>query len=835
MAAELERKDIISDDALMAPMVLNKNFETLLATIIKLKGEVGGNALFAKSATTINEVGTATKKLADNEKELINVQNQLAKAIAKDNEEYAAVKKKVDEVNASVRTRIQLGEQDALTINKQNASVKQLGAALDKNRQSYAKLTSEEARARKEGKNLLKVIQQQDAEFKDLKKSMGQHQDEVGNYSIAMQGLDGTMGGLITRVKMLGQQFLALLANPVVAVLGVLVATFLALKNSAETYYKTTLEGEEALKKEILENDAFWSAYSDRWAHIGKEAASTWSDLKDAWRSVVAFFSSDKLAEDAENRAKKATAASKALAKTNKEHIRDVIDDSKIELSIAELLEKSKNKLRFSDEQRLAALRQANKLISEQAAGDVELAQQDLANERARLEALGKRMKGWESLADLNDQQIEATKLTGEELKKLAELEVAVEHVRTAASEKRKANSKAEAKLVEDIHNDRIAALEVDFEKEIAGKQAILDASIKAIQDEVIQGRKIKEDGDKEIAYLKKQTTDDLIQFQIDGLSKILLSEELTAEERAEIEKRLVKLKIDLNNALYDQIVTLDEVIIKSEKEKFEQVVNIYREFASALTSLFEGITQGRVDGIDAELAALEESTARQIELAGDNDRAKAEIEKNAEVRREQLEEKKRQAQRRQAIAEKAANVIQGAMLTAKAILAALAGGPPPFNLALAAISAAAAGVQTLAIAATPIPAFEVGTKNSPEGLAWVGEKGPELKIEPSGKTSLTPGVPTLDYLKAGTQIIPHKETMRALALSGLGSDALMQREQSHQIDLARSINESSKAIVKAVKASKSGNLFKQGILTYEQKVKEDKSKEHIRRSMLGQ
>ena len=68
--------------------------------------------------------------------------------------------------------------------------------------------------------------------------------------------------------------------------------------------------------------------------------------------------------------------------------------------------------------------------INEQAQGDVELAQQDLKNERDRLEAIGKRMKGWKSLSDLNDQQMEATKLTGEELKTLQELEAARERVR---------------------------------------------------------------------------------------------------------------------------------------------------------------------------------------------------------------------------------------------------------------------------------------------------------------------------------------------------------------------------------------------------------------------
>ena len=237
-------------------------------------------------------------------------------------------------------------------------------------------------------------------------------------------------------------------------------------------------------------------------------------------------------------------------------------------MKVAELLETSKNKLKFTDEQRLAALREANQLINEQAQGDVELAQQDLKNERDRLEAIGKRMKGWKSLSDLNDQQMEATKLTGEELKKLADLEAAVERVREAASAKRKANSRAENTLVNEIHQDRIAKLKDEVAATVAAKQAELDAGVKAIQDEVIQGRKIKEDGDKEILYLRKQFADDLIQSNIDALNKMLMSEELTAEERADIEKHLAQLKIDLNNAVYEQVVTLDEVIIKGEKDR---------------------------------------------------------------------------------------------------------------------------------------------------------------------------------------------------------------------------------------------------------------------------
>ena len=839
--SEITRDDIISKDALEAPLILADNLDKAVKKFKEFRDSAVKTNEATQNTKSTKEATDAVEKLTAEQAELIKVNNQLVAVQAKNNEAYAEAKRKVDDANAALKNRIKLGEEDSTTVTRQNASITKLQAALTKNKQAYAALTTEQQRTSKEGRNLLKVIQQQDKDFKELSSSMGQHQANVGNYQSALEGLDGAAGGAISRVKALGQQFLALLANPVVAVLAGIAATFLVLKNAAETYYKTTLEGEQDLQRQILENDAFWSAYQDRWAHIGKEASATWEDLKNAWKSVVAFFSSDRLAQQAEERAKKAQAAAAALAKTQKEHIRDVIDDSKTELKVAELLETSKNKLKFTDEQRLAALREANQLINEQAQGDVELAQQDLKNERDRLEAIGKRMKGWKSLSDLNDQQMEATKLTGEELKKLADLEAAVERVREAASAKRKANSRAENTLVNEIHQDRIAKLKDEVAATVAAKQAELDAGVKAIQDEVIQGRKIKEDGDKEILYLRKQFADDLIQSNIDALNKMLMSEELTAEERADIEKHLAQLKIDLNNAVYEQVVTLDEVIIKGEKDRakttqdtLNDILDAYNRFASSISNLFDSITQRRLQNIDAEIEALDAKTEREIELAGDNDAAVAAIEANAEARRAQLELKKKQEQRKQAQIDKTLALFQAGLEVPQAFLEGLKRGGP----ILAAVYAALAGIQLVAIAAKPIPQFEKGTNFSPEGLAIVGEKGPELKIEPSGKTSLTPGVPTLDYLKAGTKIIPYKETMRMMALSGLGEEALKAREQSQQVDLARAIKESAresaKEITKAVKASKGGNLFKQGSLTYEQIQRENGNRKNIRRTNLG-
>jgi len=73
--------------------------------------------------------------------------------------------------------------------------------------------------------------------------------------------------------------------------------------------------------------------------------------------------------------------------------------------------------------------------------------------------------------------------------------------------------------------------------------------------------------------------------------------------------------------------------------------------------------------------------------------------------------------------------------------------------------------------------------------LAWVGEKGSEIKIAPDGTASLTPNVPTLDYLQAGTKIIPHEQSMKMLATSGIENEFAIQKEQSEWIDLSRKLD----------------------------------------------
>lgn len=191
--AVIEKSDLISDLAIAAPLVLNENFLMLDGTLDKLlvktreyQSALGGN-------TSTKKLAVDTQQLAEYNKQLVSIQKQLLTAAAKSNSEYIGYAKTLKEVKDATKTKTELGDRDAKSVNKQNSSIAQLGKALAVNRAAYGKLETAQERNSKEGISLLKVIQQQDAEFKGLRESMGQSQDNVGNYEGALKKLKGEL------------------------------------------------------------------------------------------------------------------------------------------------------------------------------------------------------------------------------------------------------------------------------------------------------------------------------------------------------------------------------------------------------------------------------------------------------------------------------------------------------------------------------------------------------------------------------------------------------------------------------------------------------------------
>jgi hypothetical protein len=161
----------------------------------------------------------ATKNLAKLKKELadLTAQQKANKEALKQGtisqDEYYESQVKLEAETKSLKEATRQAETAYMANAKASAgagmSIKQLSAELFKNKQAYQNLSKEERENAEIGGKLLKTIQEQDAEYKELQVSIGNTQVMVGSYSDAIQSslpLMGGFGGQIqTIIGTLGQ------------------------------------------------------------------------------------------------------------------------------------------------------------------------------------------------------------------------------------------------------------------------------------------------------------------------------------------------------------------------------------------------------------------------------------------------------------------------------------------------------------------------------------------------------------------------------------------------------------------------------------------------------
>lgn len=832
--AQLERKDLISDEALQAPLILQKNFESLLASVSKVISEFSKHEQAVSGAKSTTKLKEETEALTLEQQELIKVQNQISIAMARNNEEYANAQKELQKVRSELKEKTKETERDSRTVNAQNASIKELGQALGKNRAAYAALRTEQERNSKDGKALLKIIQQQDTDYKKLSSSIGQNQANVGNYTQAIKDALGPLGsfstGLGSTVTSLGGVTQGMTGATTAS--GVLRAALIAIPifaliagiTALISYFKGTEDGAQKLRIIMAVVSEVFSGFVDVVIGLGRELSNlTLDKVKDSFKEMGETIKNFVLSRIEllisgvkgigtafgllfEGEFKQAAkAAGQALLDINRavnplfiagevitnvwseatEAVKGFYENVKSDALAAIELAKRENQLivdrrKFLVEEEviLNKLNTAKKNITDQtlslqerlqAVRDAEAALEELEGRRVDLKS--RELAIARERAALGETD-EAT------LDHIAQLEKELLQITNNRLSQQKELVAQGSGLEKQIQAERIKHVVAFYNAEYQGAKENLDKKIDLVKQEVIEGKKTKEQGGKEINDLERSLADDYIQIQIDKVKKILDIEGLSAEERAKMEVELAKLKENLQDAYYNQVMEPNK---KSELDFLAEIQEAYNAFGNAVMTIVDGITERKIQNIDRELEALEEQTKKELELAGDNDKAKAKIEEDAAKRREELEEQKAKAQRKAAIFGKALSVVQAGIDTAGAILKAL-NTVPPASFVLAAITAGLAAVQTAAIAAAPIPAFKDGgvTKTN---VILAGEEGSELYRTPSGVFGLTPDEATVMSLPKGTRIYNREDTVRMLALKSLSDGMHDSTQQSKEDD----------------------------------------------------
>jgi hypothetical protein len=895
--SEIKRQDFIEDEALLAPLAMRDNIRELIKEVDILKGKLKTvSEEMDNSGMSVSNTKKNTEELTVQQRELAKIQTQTATIVAKTNDEYIAQAKALAEAKKQLKDKIALGDRDAKTLTAQNASTKELTAALAKNRDAYKSLANEEAKATKEGKELKAIIDQQEKAVRGTNESLGDFTDNVGNYQKGLAGLkeelkatkdemaniaknSGTssdefvaaaaragelkdeigdlndaisntsaspyenlgntfsdVGGKLKNLDFGGatqsaSQFAkiskqmtfkeaiaggksftqtiwtmtkALLANPLFLLAAIIVGVVVAVYKLKDVVKPLTIVFDlfnEALEYavQLLKDFTDWlgltsfaadekaqaiidgankeiEAIKKRYDEEVKMAEAAGKDTleleKEKWEAVTEQAVNGLSAvRDLQTRAGK---EQKAELEKQAEEFNNTIREAYVEIQILEAKHQSdlakkreeaakkqmENQLRLQgDIYKLNKFRVEQELETQKdiiAAIDSSEAEKFKAVERAtQLRIKLARMEAAE--------QLRAGKLTSAGIILVREqLNANIKEAEQQAADERVKINKDEAERIKKIHDDRLEDARKAADERVRLANASATMVVDAVKREVIEGIITREQGEKEIQKLQKDLADDAIAENIRALNEILNNEELTKEEREQLQVELFKLQSDLTEALYQQIEEAGQTNAQKIAEQLEKINGIYSEFSMSLGMLTDSLTERNLQNLDQEENALEEKYRREMDLAEGNLVAQAELTAVFERKRLEIEKKKIEAQRKAAIFDKAVSATQAAIATALGVTKALP------NIPLAIATGIFGAIQVAAILARPIPAFEFGGDHK-GGLALVGDgNGAELIKEPGKRPYLSPSTPTILDLPNNTKISSHEDTVRELALGAV-------------------------------------------------------------------
>ena len=183
---------------------------------------------------SISMVESLTKSQENYRKQLELQQSELRK----EQKEYSALRRQVDVVNKTFDDHLNI-------IRSTDGSQEQLTQALANNRKIYRSLPADVRENSTAGRELLKVIDDQDKELKELNGTMGVHQGNVGDYRGQLEDLftslksgESVIPALTTAFKGLYAQFVALAMNPI----GATIAALAGIVTVTKMWYDYNLE-----------------------------------------------------------------------------------------------------------------------------------------------------------------------------------------------------------------------------------------------------------------------------------------------------------------------------------------------------------------------------------------------------------------------------------------------------------------------------------------------------------------------------------------------------------------------------------------------------------------
>lgn len=388
--------------------------------------------------------------------------------------------------------------------------------------------------------------------------------------------------------------------------------------------------------------------------------------------------------------------------------------------------------------------------------------------------------KGSKEELDLKLAQLEASRQ-----KELQEVE------KTGASVlliNRKFNQQKTA-LQEEYAEQQLHALQKQYadQQEIADTAMLVELNklkrnfakqLEAAKGNATAQERLKEQFERESADIQERYAIQTAQKAVKLIEDEMKTENLSAEERANLERQLAKAKADLEQQMADaakrsagEALEADNKATEKRIANAQQWLQVAADSLNTINDLISTVYDAKITKVEEEQEANTEAGEAEQERIQRLVEQKVITEEEGEARKraaeaktaqknEELEKKKAKLKERQAKFDKLNSIAQCGIATALAIMNALQMKPFPVGIAMAAIAGAMGAVQLATIIATPLPKYAKGTDFHKGGPAIVGDGGVPEVITFGGNAWLTPGTPTLVDLPKGASVIPDVSKM---------------------------------------------------------------------------
>lgn len=334
------------------------------------------------------------------------------------------------------------------------------------------------------------------------------------------------------------------------------------------------------------------------------------------------------------------------------------------------------------------------------------------------------------------------------------------------------------AQKIQEDYADRQSERDNKMMEELNGLQKQYAKELVAAGNNAEKRNRLKERYEAKYAQITEKYAIQSAQASVDMLEEMLSSENLSADDREDIYRRLAAAKIDLEKKVTDAVIAENDRRMKSDedasgrgRENAQRWLNAASDAISGIDDLVNTVYDNKISKIEEEQEANTSAGEKEQERITELVEKKVITEEEGEARKraaeaqtakknEELERKKASLLHKQAVFKKATDLAQTGIATALAIMQTAAQLGYPAAIPFIAIARAMGAVQMATILATPIPKYARGTDCHRGGPAIVGDGGRREVVLFNGSAWLTPDRPTLVDMPQGAVVIPRVDVI---------------------------------------------------------------------------